>query len=159
MLKTTKGFTLVELLITITIIGILSSIVIVGTGSNQKRARDAERKSDIRQYSTSLENYANKGSSLYPQRNDTAGATASTTLCGDLGITTCPEDPVNSSDPTFIYRYQSSGSASDGTAAATKYVLWAKLESTTDFWVVCSDGRVGAKAQAGFSVSGGTCPL
>jgi len=33
-----------------------------------------------------------------------------------------------------------------GAAAATKYVLWAKLETVTNNWAVCSDGRSGKTA-------------
>lgn len=43
------GFTLIELLVVIAIIGILSTIVVVTYNSLRKKARDAERKSEIEQ--------------------------------------------------------------------------------------------------------------
>ena len=150
------GFTLIEVLVTISIIGLLASLTLVSFGSSQKSARDVQRKSDLKQYSASLEGYANQNNSLYPERATTVSA--QTTLCTDLGMTSCPEDPKNIADPTYAYYYQSDG-ASTGTAKATKFVLWAKIERATDYWVICSSGVIGAKAQSGFSVSGGNCPI
>lgn len=158
MKKFTKlGFTLIEVLITVSIIGLLASLTLVSFGGSQRSARDTQRKSDIKQYATALENFANQNGSLYPERNVTVSA--KNTLCVDLGITTCPEDPKNENDASFEYKYQSNGSASSGDAVSTKFVLWAKIEKTTDYWIICSDGKVGAAPQSGFSVSGGNCPI
>lgn len=154
-----RGFTLIELLVVISIIGILAAMAMVSFTGPQRQARDSARKSDLRQYSTLLEEYANINSSLYPQRPDSSGVRASVTLCSDLSQTGCSEDQKYVSDNTFTYKYQTDGSTSNGAATATKYVLWGKLENSTDYWVVCSTGKVGAKAQSGFAVSGGTCPI
>lgn len=152
-----NGFTLIELLVVISIIGLLAGIALVSFTGSQRQARDTQRKADLKQYQTSLENYANKNNGLYPARSATVPA--DTTLCTDLGLTGCPPDPKSSQDPSFTYNFQSNSSAAPGTPAATAYVLWAKLENTTDYWVVCSSGKVGAKTQVGFGVSGGNCPL
>jgi prepilin-type N-terminal cleavage/methylation domain-containing protein len=157
--KACEGFTLIELLVVISVIGILTTMVLVSFGPAQKQARDIQRKSDIKEYQNSLETFANKGNGLYPSRPDAAGVTASSRLCSDLGITTCSEDPKNAADATYVYKYQSDGTVSDGTSVAAKYVLWAKIENSTNYWVNCSNGKVGTKAQTGFSVSGGECPL
>ncbi len=156
MKKIITGFTLIEMLVVVSIVGILASLTLVSFTSSQKSARDTQRKSDLKQYATALEGFASNHNSLYPERASTVSAKS--TLCTDLAITTCPEDPKNTADATYVYNYQSNG-ASTGTAKATKYVVWAKIEKTTEYWVVCSDGKVGGKAQAGFSVSGGTCPI
>ncbi|MEK7111926.1 MAG: type II secretion system protein [Patescibacteria group bacterium] len=158
MKKFSIGFTLVELLVVISVIGILASIVLVSFTGSQKQARDTQRKSDLRQYQLSLENYANKNNGLYPRRNVTVSA--DTTLCTDLSQTTCPSDPRELKDATFDYKYQSDGTASDGTAAATIYVLWGKIEnvSATTYWVLCSNGKSG-QATVGIPPTGGACPL
>lgn len=150
------GFTLVEMLVVISIIGVLASLTLVSFTSTQKSARDTQRKSDLKQYATALEGYASSGNGLYPERSSTVSAQS--TLCTDLAITSCPQDPKEISDATYYYKYQSDGAAT-GTAKATKFVLWAKIEKTTDNWVICSDGKIGTKSQSGFSVSGGTCPI
>lgn len=158
---TKKGFTMIELLVVISIIGILAALALVSFTSSQKQARDSQRKSDLRQYSTALEGFGNNNNGLYKSRlGSGSGAQASTTGCTDLAITTCPEDPKFASDPSYPrYLYTTNGSDS-GTLTATKYVLWAKLEGSTDYWVVCSDGKVGKKSQTGWSTpANGVCPL
>lgn len=154
-----KGFTLIELLVVISIIGILTSLFLVSYANIQQKARNTQRKNDLKQYQTALENYSSVNNSLYPSKTDGAGASASTGLCPGLSvfIPGCPEDPRKNDDPSYSYLYQSDGSGAG--AAALKWVLWARLEGETNFWVVCSDGRTGEKAQAGFSISGGVCPL
>jgi prepilin-type N-terminal cleavage/methylation domain-containing protein len=52
--RTNEGFTLIEILVTITIIGILASIVISSVSSVREKARDARRKSDLKQIQTAL---------------------------------------------------------------------------------------------------------
>ena len=155
-----KGFTLIELLVVISIIGILVTIVSVSFVMSQKQARDVQRKSDIKQYQNALENFANGSNVLFPSRTASSGVSASTTLCNDLNVffepdIVCPEDPKAS--PT--YKYQSDGSGG-GSVQATKYVLWAQLESApTFYWVVCSNGRAG-QATTGIPPSpSGVCPI
>lgn len=156
-----RGFTMIELLVVVSIIGVLASLIMVSFTSSQKQAKDAERKSDIRQYSTALEGFANKNGGLYPARTDASGATASTTVCNDIDITACPEDPKISADPSYpSYKYQSDGSLSDGSATATAYVLWAKLENFDGYWVVCSTGKVGTITATIWTIpTSGSCPL
>ena len=59
LLKKQSGFTLLELLIVIVIIGILALIIVPGLASGPKRARDAQRKSDLRAVKNALETYYN----------------------------------------------------------------------------------------------------
>ncbi len=52
-----RGFTLVELLIVVAIIGILATIIIISYTNAQARARDNKRKSDIQALSSAIEMY------------------------------------------------------------------------------------------------------
>ncbi len=54
------GFTLVELLVVISIIGLLSSIVLTTVNSARAKARDARRIADFKQIQTALEFYYDK---------------------------------------------------------------------------------------------------
>jgi prepilin-type N-terminal cleavage/methylation domain-containing protein len=55
--KNIKGFTLIELMIVIAIIGILTTIAIPQFSSYQKRAYMTSTKSDVRNAHTALQNY------------------------------------------------------------------------------------------------------
>src|SRR5260221_7584978 len=67
-----KGFTLIELLIVVAIIGILAALLMANFIGVRQRARDAQRKSDIRQVQSALELY----------RSDTGSYPASLSSCG-----------------------------------------------------------------------------
>lgn len=153
--KINKAFTLIEMLVVISIIGILSALALASYTGTQKQARDAQRKSDLKQYQTTLEQYANSTDGLYPSYTSAVTLAEGANLCNDLSMSFCPEDPKNVSP--YIYRYISDGSGS-GTDDATEYSFWTAIErETSTYWVVCSDGSIGESATA---PSGGSiCPL
>lgn len=57
-----RGFTIVELIITITIMGILLTLAVVNLTSTQVNARDSERKGDAEAIVLNLESYYNNDS-------------------------------------------------------------------------------------------------
>lgn len=61
-MKRGVGFTLVELLITMTIMVILLTLAVVNLRSNQATARDEERKADVTAIAQQLETYYKSGS-------------------------------------------------------------------------------------------------
>jgi len=60
-----KGFTLVELMIVITVILILSAVAIMTLNSSRAKARDSKRLSDVRRLQTALE-FFNADENSYP---------------------------------------------------------------------------------------------
>ncbi len=64
-----RGFTLVELLVTISIIGLLASITVLSVGNVRQVARDSKRLADIKQLQTGLEFFFNQTNG-YPQIHD-----------------------------------------------------------------------------------------
>jgi general secretion pathway protein G len=59
-----KGFTLIELLVVIAIIGMLSALLVPNFMGARERARDAQRKSDLKQIQKALEMYRQDQTSL-----------------------------------------------------------------------------------------------
>ncbi len=62
------GFTLIEMLVVIAIIGLLSSTILVGLGTARSRARDARRIADIREIQNGLEAYHSENG-MYPTQD------------------------------------------------------------------------------------------
>ncbi|MFC1640491.1 type II secretion system protein [Patescibacteria group bacterium] len=125
-LKDQKGFTIVELLVVIAIIAILVVLILVALGVAREKARDAERKSDLRSLQNALELFASESdTNEYP--------TALSELAdsdGELFIGEVPKDPLT----TNKYEYVTSG-----TGGKTKYALCAPdaeregaIRATTD---------------------------
>ncbi|HSX42689.1 MAG TPA: prepilin-type N-terminal cleavage/methylation domain-containing protein [Candidatus Saccharimonadales bacterium] len=69
-----KGFTIVELLIVIVVIGILATLVIVTFTGIQQKARDSKRKTDISAIQASLESYYSSNNT-YPTVADLNSST------------------------------------------------------------------------------------
>ncbi len=83
-----RGFTIVEIVITITIMSILMVLAVVGVSSTQSNARDEERVSDIEAIAQNLESFyvaghdglSIKGGLTYPATVNMTSANILTTL-------------------------------------------------------------------------------
>lgn len=132
-----SGFTLMELLVVMAILGVLIVAGLSSFTSSQKKSRDIKRKSDLRQISLSMETYYNDFGA-YPLADS---STHQIKGCGTAGITACewgspwkktpasgaatvymialPSDPLSS----HSYYYDSDG---------TYFKLYASLENDQD---------------------------
>ena len=133
--KLITGFTLVELLITVTIIGILTSVGGVVYSGLQKDARDQKRFQDLRLIQQNLESYRAKNG-VYPTSAPTE-INATTALPSSLpNLTPFPADPTS----TRHYAYKALPlNCNNSTASCTDYVLCAKKEGEKLSSYSCSD--------------------
>jgi general secretion pathway protein G len=128
-LSSQKGFTLLELLVVIVVIGILALLVIPNLTSAPKKARDIQRKTDMRAVQKALEEYY-VSNSAYPS-SATYCALAGATCAAATGpltsgtpaiLKSLPVDPLNTGN--YVYAYTVSGT--------TAYTLRACLENQAD---------------------------
>jgi prepilin-type N-terminal cleavage/methylation domain-containing protein len=141
--KRNKGFTIVELLIVIVVIGILALLVITTYSGIQAKARNSKRSSDVATIQTQLEAFF-QNSGYYPSLGDMNSASwLSTNMKSlDTGALIDPSNStqsktlVNSLSPSKQYGYQVTD-ASDATCEAAdtncaKYTLTATYEGTVN---------------------------
>ena len=111
-----RGFTLLELLIVIVIIGILALLIIPNITSAPKKARDTQRKTDLKAVQKGLEEYF-VSNNVYP--NDLPTLTTSNPPI----LKTVPTDPKNTAE--YVYTYTPAASNST-------YTLHACMENGAD---------------------------
>lgn len=75
--KQKTGFTMIEMLIIVTIVGIFATLGVVALQSSQTRSRDAERKADLEKIKVALEEYYNDNGCYPPEGTfDSCGSDA-----------------------------------------------------------------------------------
>ena len=122
--KNKKGFTIIELLVVISIIGLLATISVVVLNGARRKSRDTKRISDIRQINTALEMYYNDRYS-YPadtQFSSVLGTSYGSALCyegfvlntsyctttGKIYLGVVPGNPAPGG-VSYVYKQLSSG--------------------------------------------------
>jgi prepilin-type N-terminal cleavage/methylation domain-containing protein len=91
-----RGFTIIELIVAMVVIGIIAGIVVIGYGSIQRQARDAERTSHMTQIKVALQKYY-ADNSTYPDvcpggANNACSVDELSTVLGPY-IEAIPHDP------------------------------------------------------------------
>lgn len=121
-MKKTRGFTIVELIVVVSIIVIITGIVLASLTTARAKSRDTKRISDIANIQLALALYLNKYGT-YPAVTGVSNLT-SYLIGNDKFLTVLPTDPYNRtvSGKNYTYGYAS--------ASGTSYCLGATLETT-----------------------------
>lgn len=122
LLSNKGGFTLMELLVVISIIAILISIGLTSFSTVQKKARDSKRKSDIKEVQNSLEQYYSVCGSQYPVPTDFY---AQGIVCSLPSLAIMPTVPT---DPRGTTPYFCGPTPAAGNCTSTGYNICTMLE-------------------------------
>ena len=152
-----RGFTLVELIVVVGIIGMLAAMSVIAVQRQQAKARDAKRKGDLSTINTAMQayiadhidppvtsaaaSYPNLDDTLYDYSSQTGGAVVGspafmTFLSTGGYLQVVPKDPINngvgalwrSASVGYSYMYHYGSRNVNGVLA---YVLGTKLELDT----------------------------
>ncbi len=133
-----KGFTLIEILVTISIIGLLTMIGMTNFRVANQKARDGRRQGDLEQVKAALELYRTD-EAVYPGTITAGNPIQSAT--GTIYMNEVPTDPLSTQD----YYYSSNGDT---------YTLCAALE--LDLSGACGGASCGTGVTCNYQI---TSPL
>lgn len=141
----TKSFTLIEILVTATIIGLLSSIASVSYSQFMKQSRDAKRKADLEQVRSALEMFrSNPSLTAYPtpcaatcSNMGLRFATGGITGGGYTYVEKLPQDPLSSRQ----YYY---------TGSINNYTLGSWIEGSPGTGTTCGDCDVSGSSACNY---------
>ncbi len=93
-----KGFTLIEILVVVLIIGIIGTLAAVAVNAARSKARDATRLSSVRQTQSALEDYYNELNTYPPGSGLPLGDSTQSSCFGTNGFAS----NCSSADRTFL---------------------------------------------------------
>lgn len=143
-----KGFTIVELLIVIVVIGILAALVLNTFAGVQRRARDTQRRTDVNSIATNLEVYYNDNggyplaatvanlASIDPEALKAPNSTVTTVKSLSAAATADTNastglSPASTSEVYGFWPLQANGTTTCSTAPCAKFKLyWVNEDGT-----------------------------
>ncbi len=152
-MKGQKGFTLIELMVVVVIIGILAAIAIPNFISMEKKAKEASVKENMHTLDLALENYAVNSGGIYPtglaDANFTGGLPNSALPNNPYTNSATASTPAADANPIAFATTSSSACSSGANAGDVGYYYspstsptsWA-MNGCNDTGAICAPGSV-----------------
>lgn len=119
--KARRGFTMIEVMVVVAIIGLLASVIFASLAYAGQRGRDAKRIQDIKQIQAALEIYASEHGGMYPLVSTSFVSSLESFLVPKY-IIDLPEDPTRTGGNRYRYYTESASNANS-------YSIMVNLES------------------------------
>lgn len=142
-----KGFSLVEILVAVSIIGILSVVGLGAAASIQKSTRDAQRESDLRTLQSALQQYY-ADNQHYPGSMDLSSPSlielnnctgkSSCNVVTKKYLTTIPRDPATGTLTPYCYQSQ--------TTSLNPATCNSQNAGSCHFYVLCALSELGGSS-------------
>lgn len=152
-MKTQKGFTLVEILIVVSLIAILAvvALITINPAEAQRRARDTQRIKDISSMQSIIEQYLSDHPSNFSTTDKTSlGGTNNCGTGGWIGIDLCAYAntlPLDPSNRTSVIAVTDTGNAASAAAVYEliintdgQYRICSRMESKANLAKLTNDG-------------------
>jgi len=142
-LQPKKGFTIIELLVVVAIIGIVSGIIVASVSGSKAKGRDAKRIADISVIQLALERYYDE-KHYYPVDLSSSGN-------DDLSDYDSSVPTKDSSGNNYLYQALNSDNTATCSSSCQSYHLGATLELANG---ILDDGTVDEDNNIGFTGTG-----
>jgi prepilin-type N-terminal cleavage/methylation domain-containing protein len=154
--RTSAGFTLMELLVVVAIIGMMTAAITISTSSARVQSRDAKRKADLANVAASLEVYFSE-LRAYPDASTTWTWDGLKSKLYPTYLNAWPTDPTGVDGmfgTGFVYQTNAFNKPVAGSSANTQYVLDVTLEGKeepTNSQILCD---ISSNTNPNFYLSG-----
>lgn len=140
-MKHWHGFTIIELIVVVAIIGMIASVVLVSFSEPRANSRDARREADMKEIRNGLNLYINDFGTYPLCSLEAINGTAdclSVALRDAGAMSAVPKDPKNIGDcdasaQSFVYCYESNDT---GTSYALHYHLETNMTSSQGWHII-----------------------
>lgn len=139
-----RGFTLIETLLVIGVVGLLASIVLVAIGNARQQSRDSQRQANLHQITTSMELDFQENTQYL---STTGGVDAVTSISTYLPVV--PKDPKNVAPCRYAWF--------NNTTNLKQYCVYTCLETVTNGYICASEKGTLTKVYATGAPALGAC--